>query len=254
MGTAESLSSLPLSPMNPDRLRRLWAWVLGAGLLAGFVAWLGGEACRTVFKPTRFARNSKGMILQVTDRRDEAATDAKNAGLAFAILGGSLGAGLGIAGGLARQSGRAAGSAGLLGLLVGTAGCAIVSLAILPAYNAYKDRDPDRASIDMLIPLLVHAGIWSVAGGAGGLALSRGAGMKGRSASAVMGGFAGASFATVVFEVIGAAIFPEAQTTQFLSLTWQTRLLARLLVSVLASVGVSLAIADNRSQPTPPSA
>ncbi len=36
-----------------------------------------------------------------------------------------------------------------------------MSLVLLPPYNAYKDRQPDEASRDLIYPLLVHVGIWS---------------------------------------------------------------------------------------------
>ena len=225
---------------------RRWALAMTAGLLAGLVAWLGGEACLNLIKPPRHAANSKGLVLNVTDRREIANVEAKNAGLAFAILGGSLGLGFGVAGGLTRRSRRAATIAAVLGLVVGAAGGAGMSLALLAPYNHYKARNPDDAARDLILPLLVHAGIWSAVGSLAGLVYGFGLGERRRLSRIVLGGLAGAAFGTVAYELIGAAAFPAAQTTQFVSATWPTRLLARLAVAVSAAVGVALAIDESR--------
>ncbi len=222
---------------------RLWAWALGAGLLAGLVSWLGGEACVELIKPPRHAVNSHGMTLTVTDRRGEAAAVAKNAGLAFLLLGAALGGGLGAAGGLARGSRRAAVQAACAGLVLGVVAAGGMSLALLPAYNAYQRRYPDDAARDLLLPLLVHAGIWSAIGAAGGLALTLGLGERGPLPRAVLGGFLGAAAGTVAYELAG-AFFPAARTAQFVSATWETRLMARLAVTLLASAGAAMGVAS----------
>ena len=122
--------------------------------MAGLAAWGGGEACLDLFKPPRHAVNSKGLVLKVTDRREVAVTDAKNAGLAFALLGAALGAAMGVAGGLVRRSVRAGTRAAALGLVAGTAAGAGMSLALLPLYNAYMARNPDEAVRDLILPCL----------------------------------------------------------------------------------------------------
>jgi hypothetical protein len=227
---------------------RRWMLTLVAGAVAGFLAWLGGEASLDRIKPPRHAVNSKGLVLNLTNRHEIAIADAKNAGLAFAILGASLGVGLGVAGGLVRRSGRAAMSAALVGLVVGTAGTATISLALLPAYNNYKTQHPDEAARDLILPLLIHAGIWSVVGASGGVAYGVGQGSWRSLPPIVLGGLAGAAIGTMAFELIGAAAFPAAQTTQFVSATWLTRLFARLCVTLLAAGGVALAAGGPRNQ------
>ena len=227
-----------------------WRWTvtLVAGVVAGLVAWLGGEACLNRIKPPRHAVNSKGLVLNITDRREVAIADAKNAGLAFAFLGASLGMGLGIAGGVARRSVRAAAAAALLGLIVGAAGGAGMSLALLPPYNDYKALHPDEAARDVILPLLVHAGIWSAVGAFGGLAYGLGLGVRRWLPRIVLGGLAGAALGTITYELIGAVAFPAAQTTQFVSATWTTRLFARLAVTVLTAGGVALAASEPNKQ------
>jgi len=236
------------SPVGPARV---WALAVAAGVVAGLAAWLGGEACVQLIKPPRHEVNSRGIIVTVTDRREVAVADAKNAGLAFALLGAALGAGMGLAGGFARRSVRGALSAGLLGMAAGAAGGAGMSLALLPRYNAYKERHPDEASRDLVLPLLVHLGVWSTAGAAGGLAFGVGVGVRGTLPKVICGGLVGAAIGAATYELIGAGAFPAAKTAQFVSVTWQTRLLARLGVTVLAALGVALAAGEQRNRPVP---
>jgi hypothetical protein len=236
------------SPVGPPRV---WALALAAGVVAGLAAWLGGEACVQLIKPPLHKVNSRGIIVTVTDRREVAVADAKNAGLAFALLGAALGAGMGVAGGFARRSVRAALSAGLLGMAVGAAGGAGMSLALLPRYNAYKERHPDEASRDLILPLLVHLGVWSTAGAAGGLAFGVGLGVRGILPKVIYGGLVGAAVGGSAYELIGALAVPAAKTAQFVSVTWQTRLFARLGVTVLAALGVALAAGAQRSRAGP---
>ena len=230
------------------------ALILAAGVVAGLAAWLGGEACRDLIKARRHVVNSRGIILYVVSHRDQDIADARNAGLAFAWLGACLGAALGAVGGLARRSGRAAMSAAGVGAVAGALACAAVSMVVLPLYTAYRNGHPDEASRDLLFPLLVHAGIWSVAGAVGGLAfgLGLGRGERGVWTQAALGGFVGAAIAAAAYELIGVAAFPGAATTQFISRTWPTRLMARLAVGILAAAGVALAIAPPRERPVSP--
>jgi hypothetical protein len=254
---------LPESPADTRRTRidapttasgggRLWALVLAAGIVAGLAAWLGGEATLNRIKPLAHAANSRGIVLNLTGRGEIASADAKNAGVAFALLGASIGAGLGLAGGLVRRSGRAAAKAALFGLIAGTAASAVMSLALLPAYNAYKARHPDEASRDLILPLLVHASIWSAAGAVAGWALAIGLDTRGRHARVALGGLAGAALGAMAYELIGAAAFPSDQTTQFVSASWNTRLLARLAVTVLAAVGAAMAANSDQQHPVGP--
>jgi hypothetical protein len=242
------------SPRVPLGRARLWSLALGTGILAGLVAWLGGEGCIELIKPPRHSLNSRGLILRVTDRREEAAAVAKNAGLAFVLLGAALGSGLGAAGGLARRSRRAAVRAALVGLAVGAGAAGGMSLVILPAYNAYMQRNPDEAFRDLGLSLLVHAGIWSAVGAAGGLALGLGLGERKLWSRAVEGGLVGAALGAIAYELIGAFAFPAARTAQYVSATWETRLLARLAVTVLAAAGAAMAVSSPRQRPAAPSA
>jgi hypothetical protein len=227
-------------PQWPTGSLRLWFWTLGAGVVAGLAAWLGGEACVTAFRPPLHAVRSKTVVLNVADRREAAVADAKNAGLAFALLGGVFGAAMGAAGGLARRCARSAAGAAILGLVLGVSAAALLSLAVLPRYNAYKARYPDAASSDLFLPLLVHAAVWSAIGAAGGVALASGLGVRRLLPALAAGGLLGAALGAVGYEITGALLFPAAGTARFVSATWQTRLLARLAVTVPAAAGAVL--------------
>ncbi len=196
--------------------------------------------------------NSKGLTLRVTDRREEAVAVAKNAGLAFLLLGAALGGGLGAAGGLVRRSRRATVRAAWTGLVMGVVAAGLMSSVILPAYNAYQQRHPDEASRDLVFPLLVHVGIWSAVGAAGGLALALGLDERGTLSQAVLGGLVGAAIGAIAYELIGAFAFPAARTSQYVSATWQTRLLARLAVTVLAALGAAIGVSSPRKRPDIP--
>ena len=99
----------------------------------------------------------------------------------------------------------------------GRGAAGVTSLALLPAYNAYKQRHPDEALQDLTLPLLIHLGVWSAAGAAGGLAFGLGLGARGRLAAPILGGVVGAVVATIGYELIGAMAFPAAKTAQFVS-------------------------------------
>jgi hypothetical protein len=244
---APPLSSLAIEAKGgPPRTARIWSHALAAGVVAGVVSWLAGEACLDVVKARRRAVVDRGMALNISDRQGEAAAGALNAGLAFALLGASLGAAFGAAGGCIRGDGRAAGRAAGVGLAVGAVGAAMASAAVLPTYNAYRLGHPDEASRDLMLPLAVHVVTWATAGAAGGLALGAGLGLRDRRALSrlVVGGLGGAALGAVIFELAGAIAFPEAETARYVSKTAPTRLLARLLVCILAAGGAAAAAVD----------
>lgn len=222
---------------------RIRAMALAAGALAGLAAWLLGEAFLTPFQPHVFVDQMFGQSIERVRFEDRADAEAKNAAFAFGLLGGSLGLALGLAGGLTRRSGRGAAVAGLAGLALGAAGSILASLALLPVYFHAESRDQVQLSQDVMLPLLVHAGIWATAGLAGGAAFGLGLGLRGgRLLNAALGGLIGALSGSVLYEAIGAAAFPTSQTTLPISVTWPTRLMARMLVTVAAAAVTALAV------------
>jgi hypothetical protein len=154
---------------------------------------------------------------------------ARNASLAFGALGVCLGGLMGIAGGLARRSMVGAITAGLLGMAAGTVLGAGISLALLPF--SLKAQYALVAG-DVLMSLLNHGLIWGLIGAAAGMAFALGLGERRRVGQFLTAGLLGAVVGAAAFELIGAMFFIDAGTTEPISETWLTRLMARLLVTV----------------------
>jgi hypothetical protein len=225
--------------------RRLLAIGLVAGVTAGLLSWLGGEAVYGLFAPRSELLNSANFARSGELAREQAAAMIKNATIAFGLLGGVLGIVSGAAGGVARRSARAGAMAGTLGLLAGALVGVGLSLALVPL----AARDLVMVSENLGFALLIHGGIWSALGGVGGLAF--GIGLDGRNAAlrCAAGGLVGALFGTILYDLLGAMIAPLAQTGAPLSTSVAMRLLARGLVTVLATLGAAWA-AGRPAQPT----
>jgi hypothetical protein len=102
----------------------------------------------------------------------------------------------------------------------------------------------DRQSNSLLLPLLVHGGIWSAIGLAAGVALGIGAGGRGRALRTGLGGLQGAIVSTLLFEVVGAIAFPTARTHYPVSEEAASRLLALVTVSMLVAAGAVVGAQD----------
>jgi hypothetical protein len=187
----------------------------------------------------------EGQVKVIRDRTASAA-------VSFAQQGAILGLALGLAGGLARRSPRAGLTAAALGLALGAAAAGGAALVLVSIYfrNESPEFDP------LVLSLLTHAGIWSAAGAAAGLAFGVGLGGRVRAARAALGGLLGAVGGTLVYEMVGALAFPLAKTSQPVSETVVTRLLAHLAVAALVAVGTASSAQDAGGAPrhTPSSA
>jgi hypothetical protein len=240
-------------PSSASRSRhpgRTWGITLGAGLLAGVVSWLAGEATLTTFKPkVELVRLYGGATAMLPTVQTEAVADTRNAIMAFALLGATLGLALGIAGGLCgRERGRGA-TAGLVGLVVGGCSGLLASFVLVPIFH--RKLAENFSSVDLTTPMLVHAGIWAAVGAAGGLAYAMGSGLsKDRTARAVIGGLVGGALGGAAYDLIGVMAFPLDDTHRPLSLTWPTRLLARLMVTTLAAAGAAALASGQDARPS----
>jgi hypothetical protein len=173
------------------------------------------------------------------------ATETLEASLAFGSLGAVLGLTLGLAGGSARGSARAALIAAIVGSILGGAAGAGMSRALLPIY--FRILDPDHG--DLTLAILIQGGIWPVIGAAGGAAFGIGLGERGRAVVPLLGGLLGAVAGLLVYEIVGALVFPLDKTSNPLSATWGTRLFARLAVTTLASAGAARGALDSVQGP-----
>ena len=147
-----------------------------AGLLAGLLAWSAGELMVKAFRPPMYIQNVMGQAIERATFEDRAVADGKNATLAYTVFGLVLGVGLGAAGGLAGRSRRRAVEGAAMGGALGAVVSFGAALALLAVYFRAEDTAQAELSRDLMIPLLVHAGCWSAAGLAAGVALRVGRG------------------------------------------------------------------------------
>jgi hypothetical protein len=209
---------------------------IGAGVIAGAVSWVIGEMVFHAFVPPLQTTEMMGQIIIKARFEDQSAADFKNATLAFSLLGGVLSGALGAAGGLTRKSGRGGMLGAVAGLVLGSLAGALSSLALLPLYFRALDLTPEELARDIVLPLMVHGGIWASCGLAAGIAFGLGSGGgRGRIMNAGLGALVGAALGAALYEMVAATAFPNDKTTSPLSISWQTRLFARLLVATLAA-------------------
>lgn len=257
--------AIPLNPAAPDAgalilpgpavsTRRLLLFAGVAGLLAGGLAWGIGEKTLQVFAPKTTTVTMFGTATRKVDFHDQVAADYKNAIAAYSILGASMGLCLGAAGGLARRAIAAGARAGGAGLVLGAVLTGGAAAAVLPVYFHQQEVDQEALSRDLLLPLLVHAGSWAVAGLAGGLALGIGLGTsgaagRGRPIRTAIGGLVGGILGTIVYELVCGMIFPTDKIGEPISRTAATRAVARLAVALLAGSMAALT-AENKPRPS----
>jgi hypothetical protein len=100
----------------------------------------------------------------------------------------------------------------------------------------------------LLVPLVMHATIWGSLGAVGGLAFGLGLGSE-RRLRLIFVALLGACLGAALYEVLGAMIDPLADTSDLISRTWRTRLIARLLVALGAAAAIGLSSFAARATP-----
>lgn len=217
----------------------VWTLALTAGLAAGCVAWLIGEATYDRLQPQILAT---GGIPTVEEAREGVramrSALAMQAAVAFAALGAALGLALGFAGGGVRRSARSGLIGGAFGVIMGGAAGAVTSLALVPVYFHFYDPDRD----DLMLALLIQGGIAAAVGAVGGASFAIGSRIP--IARVLLGGLLGAFAGVLIYEIVGALAFPVDKTTNPISTTATTRLLGRILVATLASAGTAMSCAS----------
>lgn len=223
----------------PDGPRTLLLAV-GVGVAVGVLSWLVGEVAERTFTPKTVAATLRNGIKSqfITDRARSVAS-IRNVALSSGLFGALLGSALGLAGAAVRRDRGAGRRAGLIGLAAGAiAGVgAAVPMATL-YYRSFEVFNPDG----LAEPLLLHAGMWGPIGAAGGLAFGLGIGGRAPALKALAGGLAGAVLGAGIYEVVGATVFPLSRAFQPSAGEWPARLLARLMIAVLASAGAALSL------------
>ena len=221
------------------RYDRPWKLVAAAGLLAGLIAFGAGEAVYNVIPAQGVLQKimMSNIDVMIPSQETENVAATKNGALTFGLLGMCLGGFLGMAGGLARRSTSATVTAGVLGAVLTSVLGAGISLLLLPyCLKAQLDHTDN----DLIIALIMHGLIWGPVGAVAGLAFAVGLGERRLMVHALTASLVGAVLGTVAFELIGAAFFSSSETVNPISVTWPTRLMARLLVTTGTAVALAM--------------
>jgi hypothetical protein len=220
--------------------RRLWGFALLAGLLAGSTAWLVGESGVVRFRPRQERVRQMGGEMIGASPQSRARAALRETSAIFGISGGLLGAALGLAGGWARRPGCWSWRAAIVGLILGAAAGALPPWIVIPLAS----RNQDLSGNDLGRSIVVHAALWVAPGAAAGLALALGrvGRARGRAIEALLGGALGTLVGIATYDIAGALAFPLAGTGLPDAATPATRLLARVLVALGASVGASASL------------
>jgi hypothetical protein len=218
---------------------RLWAYGLTAGLLAGLASILVGESVLDWFNPNIAPASIRAPADERGGRSARIhAAEINRVALATGILGAFEGLSLGLAGGLARRSARAAMTAAAGGLVVGACVAVGAPLCILPYYINNRNFFGES----FLAPLLLHAALYVPIGAAGGLALGLGLASPRRITSLAAGGLIGAALGTLVNDFATVVLFPLSSPSLPLADTPSGRVASRLFVAVLIAVFVVAAV------------
>lgn len=210
-------SAPPAGPSNTigtgdDRPGRtsIWAGALIAGLLSGAIGWAGSEAALDLY---HISEEAAGQEFDFTQANLERRTSgARNAAIAFGLLGATLGLTLGLAGGLAGgKAGSGPVGAGA-GLVLGGASGGLIPFLVVPLY--FDRFDP--AEPTLLLPILVQGAIWLPIGLAGGLAFGLGLGGRRLIWPALAGGLIGSAVGVAAVEVVNAVGFPLTNSDQYI--------------------------------------
>jgi hypothetical protein len=208
-------------------------YVVGAALVAGFLAWGIGEKTYDYYQIPASAQSSRDFTAL---NREKRITDQKNTAIAYGTFVALLGLFSGGAGGALRRSTTGGASAALTGLLLGGIGGALVSYEIAPIFARFYSDE----TASLLLSFLVRVAIWAVVGMTAGLALGWGwqatVGLQG----ALLGGLVGGVCGTVAFEVVNAVLFPADRNDAVIPSSTQARLLAYLFVAIGVAVGAVL--------------
>jgi hypothetical protein len=242
----ESPSEGPTTPPAAATWFHPWLLLLLAGILAGGVSTVLGEATLEFFLPELKLQERQGNRMMLPTPETSIRASLKNATLANAELGAALGLALGLAGGLARRSVQAAVAIAVCGLALGGVLGIVTSLGLVTLFY-FAQQFTVTLEQDLIVSLVVHAGIWGSLGAAGGLAFALGLGERRRIGRAVIGGLLGALAATLVYEVIGAVCFPLAGSGKPIAETWIPRVLARFLIPVLSALAIGRFVLARKS-------
>lgn len=224
------------------------AWlVLVAGVVAGLAAWVVGESPIFRTEAARERVNLMGQVLITETPETMARAERQWSAGVLGSLGGLLGLVLGLLGGRSRGS-KAMFLGGLAGFLGGAVVGVVGPLVLMPIL-----APPRSGASDLTRALALHFALWGPIGLVAGAAFGLGAGARGNElARAALGGMLGALGAALVFDLLGAGVFPLAATHRAISARPETRLLACVLLGAGVSLGIHVLtsrVRDARGRP-----
>jgi hypothetical protein len=216
-------------------------------VLAGVLTWAGGEIA---WARGQSARAPKIVAFPTPEDRARIVRGLiSDAAISFIQQGAILGGVLGLAGGLAQRRVLPGAIAALVGCGLGAMAAGAAAYGLLPIY--FRNVDPQ--SNDLTYPLLTHGGIWAAAGAAAGLAFGLATGGRRTPLLCTIGGLLGGILAAMIYDMVGALAFPLDKTSQPVSPTVVTRLLAQFTVAIFVACGSALGTAESsRRTPSPP--
>lgn len=205
-------------------------------LAAGFIAWGVSEKLRV--------REIVRLDVKVGGTTLSPPRAMRNGAVAYGILGGLLGLGLGVISSalVARKPTSKIALAGLSGLALGSIAGAASSYALFPPYFS------DLEKTDLTLSFLIHVGIWGAIGAGVGLAFAFGLADRSRLAQSLVGGIFGGAIGAVILDLVG-SFFPLAHTERPLSEESATRLVAALLLAVFVAVGTVFVASQEARRP-----
>jgi hypothetical protein len=212
----------------------VWLAAALAALVAGLAAWLATELGAFRVEPgVEKTQMIWGEAIAVTARTRTIAA-IREVSWSLGTFGALLGAGMGLAGALSRRSWRRAlVVAGIGGAAAALAGI-LMPWVVLPPYHQAEMH----AAGDLTRSVLMHLELWVLLGAAAGLAWGIGQPEPRRWLATLVGGAVGAALGILLYDVLGAFLFPLAETGKPVSAAWQTRLMAFLLVGGSTVFGV----------------
>lgn len=231
-GEPDAIAPVPAA-IRPLSRSRIWAIALGAGVAAGFVAWLAGELFHDFFRPRLHEVQALGIKALKPSKESLNAASLANGTLADGLLGGMIGLALGLAGGLACRSPLRGIKVGIPSLLAGAIVAAVGSIALIPLLS--RGLVPDTN--DLLTPILIHGGIWMAIGAVGGAAFAWGMNRRRQIAVAAGAACVGGFLASVLYHLIDAGVFPDSDPTEPISKSALVRSLSMLLPALFIAVG-----------------
>jgi hypothetical protein len=224
----------------------VWVFVLTAALAAGFISWGVGERMHGYYGPSREAIRSRYDFSALN--REQGVADRKNSAIAFGSFGALLGLIMGASASLTRRSPKSALVTGLVGLLIGSTGGAVVGYGITPVFQRYySDENPS-----LLLPLLVRGTICAMIGLTTGLAFGVGRRRSRGLPRALLGGLLGSAIGIAAFELMSAFLFPIERNDKLIPTSMLIRLLFYICVAVATAAG-ALVTERNQAEPARPS-